>query len=174
MATINDTLAVDSTISTGLTNFKGSFWNIGGAHQKGVSYAMSQFGFVQTNDGGQVQWADSATATITTISGNGTIWSATTSAAHGFRPGQVITIANTVDFNGNFVLATASGSSFTITNATNNGTTDSAGGQTGIIKGLTKVPDIIASNNTTLQSTSNAVLNFAWKGIWLVGTTYAQ
>jgi hypothetical protein len=95
------------------------------------------------------------------------------SASHGFRTGQVVTIANTTHFNGNFVLASASGSSFTITNATNNGTTDNAGGQTAIVKGITKVGDKLPSNNSTQQSTSNAAYLTTWRGIFAGGTTYS-
>jgi hypothetical protein len=146
----------------------------GNQSSQGISYCMGTVaGFTRSNDAGQVQWADSSSFTLSSITGNGTIWTGTTSTAHGFRAGQVVTIAGTTHFNGNAILLSASGTSFTITNATQSGVTDNAGGQTAIIKGITKVADILPANNTSLQGVANSSYPTLWRGIWSSGTTYA-
>jgi len=169
VATVQDNIVSDSST---LARFIAWAGNLGSVNNKGISYALGQFAFLQQAEPGQVQWADSASITLDSITGNGTIWTGTTHTAHGFRAGQIVTIAGTTHFNSNRVLLTASGTTFTITDATQSGVTDNAGGQTCIIKGITKIGDILRNNNATIQAVANAGLTVSWKGIFAGGTTY--
>ena len=91
---------------------------------------------VRIDDAGKVTPVDTTVVhfdssfALTTITGDGANWTGTTGTAHGRSPGDTISIFGTVDFDGTYVLDTAAGTTFTILNTTNNGTTDSAGGQT--------------------------------------------
>lgn len=63
---------------------------------------------------------------LSSIMGNGTIWTGTTSTPHGFSPGDTVSILDTAHFNGTYILvAPTSGITFTISSTLNNGTTDS-------------------------------------------------
>ena len=66
--------------------------------------------------------------TISSISGDGTNWTVITSGAHGLNPGDSVSILDTANFNGTFVLiAPTSGSSFTIANTSNSGSIETSG-----------------------------------------------
>jgi hypothetical protein len=136
--------------------------------------------FSQTSDIGQMVWVTNA-KTLSSIVGNGTIWTGTTSAPHGFRKGQIVSVGSTVDFNGDYVLASASGTTFTIALTTNSGTTDNAGGQTATINAYSYAGDYMPVNALTLNGiTTTALTSKVYTpgatgagAIWSSGTTYA-
>jgi hypothetical protein len=159
--TITNSLVSDGS---SLANFKA--W----ASQISANFAAAAIGLVQTNDIGQVQWTTNS-KTLTSITGNGTIWTGS-ATAHGFRQGQIVSITGTTHFNGDFIIASVSTNAFTITNATQSGVTDT-GSFTAAIQGVAYRSDTLPVNALTLNGFSTTGLTSKWREIWSSGTTYA-
>lgn len=152
--------------------------------QSGVSWAISQCGYVQTTDRGQAVWNTlGLSGNLTSITNPATVITGTTNVAHGFRAGQVVTITGTTHFNGSYILATAAGSSFTISSVVGAGQTDSAGGQTAQVLALTLTGGGTTGSTTGAYPTNNlssytlATNTFSnyftkFRGIFAAGTVY--
>jgi hypothetical protein len=159
--TITNSLLCDSST---LANFKA--W----ASQISANLAAGAVGLVQTTDIGQAVWTTNA-KTLTSITGNGTIWTGS-ATAHGFRKGQIVSITGTTHFNGDFIIASVTTNAFTITNATQSGVTDT-GSFTATIQAYVYRGDILPANALTLNTLASTGLTSKWVGIWNSGTTYA-
>ena len=101
------------------------------------------------------------TASITAILGNGT--TITVTANNYFSVGQTVVITGTTNYNGTYTIATATGSSFTITSATTGATSTGTATTTGQTADVLQVQD---SSGTALLGVSNT--GSAGSPVWAV------
>jgi len=102
----------------------------------------------------------SATIPIGGITTNGTTWTVTTSAAHGFVNGASVTIAGVTPsgYNGSFTIASIGSTTFTITNATQPVPVTVAGTATATMGAISFAPVIASSlGSFTITTQPNGI-----------------